>query len=123
MPTKLKVLLGLIGTSILMNVVGGIAGSSVSWVSALLNVILFIGVLKGSEGARTILMGMAALGLLFGGIGLLVSILALAASPILGLVLVIVTGFACAQNGYSLWCLQQYDVQKWMYDKSLLKVD
>ena len=119
MPTKLKVLLALLAISILANLAAGLAGSVAGWVSVLVNGILFVGVLKGKEGARNILMGLAVLGFFGAAFALLVGFLSLAAEPTLGIVAISVGGFSAFQNGYCLWCLRQWDVQRWMFNRSL----
>jgi hypothetical protein len=121
MPTKLKALLVLLAVSILMNVATGLSGSLSGWLGALINVILFLGVVRGKEGARNLLMMLAGIGLMFSIFAVLVGILALASAPnpLGGIVVLFAAAFALGQNGFCLWCLRQPDVQHWMYQKSL----
>ena len=110
MPTKLKVLVGLMSLSAALNLLSG------GFVAAGIGVLLIVGVLNGSEGTRAILRGLAFLGLavscflLLASFGMrgraqdLVSMLAL---------------LSVAHTGFMAWCLGQPDVQGWMYQRGL----
>jgi len=123
MPGELKVVLGLMAFSILINVVQGAAGNGMSWVSAALNTLLAVGVLRGNEGVRTLLIGLAALGLLFGALGLLGGVALAATGSLAGIVVLLASALGVGQNGFMIWCLRQPHVQQWMFNKSLKDVD
>lgn len=112
MPGKLKVLVGLMGLSIVLALIGQ------SWVSAIINILLLVGVLKGSEGVRNILMILAFIGLCFGAFALITSAALLLAAGPLGLIGLGGVAVSIAQNGFLLWCLTQQDVQAWMFHRS-----
>jgi hypothetical protein len=107
MPPKLKVLLVLMALSVGFNLIGG------KWLSVIMGVLLALGVLKGSEGTRMIVIGFSALGLIFAGLTLFVAIGFF--QPIVFLAGLL----GAAQSGFTLWCLMSADVQDWMYKRSL----
>src|SRR5580704_3862283 len=123
MPTKLKVLLGVMAFGVLLNLAHGLMGSGTSWASAALGALLAFGVLRGSEGVRTLLIGLAALGLLFGGLGFLGGLALAATGTLAGITILMASLINVGQNGYMIWCLRQQDVQHWMFNKSLTGVD
>jgi hypothetical protein len=122
MPTKLKVLVGLFGVAILLSVL------TQSWVSAGIQILLLLGVLKGNEGVRTLLIGAAFLGICGN-----IYALAMAAMIVAGnaLPLVSVTVIAMIATGvlgifeciFFIWCLRQPDVQSWMFKKTMGDLD
>jgi hypothetical protein len=115
MPTKLKVLVALMALSIVLDVVNE------SWVMAVLHALLLLGVIRGNEGVRTLLMLLATIGLLAGGFVLVVAVIALTAGGALGTAVAALFGGAVGlgQAAYMLWCLRQADVQTWMFHRSL----
>jgi len=118
MPTKLKVLIGVLGVSI------ALALLSQSWISAVLNVLILIGVLRGSEGVRTILIGLGILGLFGNAFVFVVAAMAIATGGVLqGLVAVLAGLLGTAQCAFFIWCLRQRDVQFWMFHRSMGDID
>ena len=112
MPTKLKVLTALMVLSVGLDLV------TEKWVVAVLHGLLLLGVIKGNEGVRSLLMLLAMLGLISGVVVLAMGAVAFGtgykamfifASGLLGM----------AQAGFMLWCLRQEDVQRWMFHRSL----
>ena len=104
-PAKLKILMVLMALSIGFNLIGG------KWFSALIGALLMLGVFKGSEGTRVIVIGFSLLGLVFSGLTLLAGFL----SPLL----FIAGALGVAQSGFTVWCLMSAEVQDWMYKRSL----
>ena len=107
MPTKLKVLLVLMAISVGLDLLTG------KWFAAVINGLLALGVLKGSEGTRVIVMVLAGLGL----VGSVV--MGLLSMAVLGILGVLVAAIGAGQSGFTLWCLMQGDVQDWMYKRTL----
>jgi hypothetical protein len=107
MPQKLKILLVLMALSAGLNLLTG------HWLLALLGVALAVGVLKGSEGTRVIIMVLAGLGLVGSAVGGLLSL------AMLGIIGLFAAGLGVAQHGFTLWCMTSADVQGWMYKRSL----
>jgi hypothetical protein len=107
------------------SVAAGLQGSSAGWVALLLDAVLLLGVLKGKEGARNLLMLLAVGGLLVGAFGAVLVGLVLVAGHVsggdLGVVLLMLAGttIVLLQNGFALWCLSRRDVQSWMFQRSL----
>ncbi len=112
MPTKLKVLVGLMGVSILL------ALASSFWVSALINTLLLIGVLRGNEGVRWLIQVFAFIGLCYGIFVVAMGIGTVALAGFLGIIVLGTGAFSVAHNAFLIWCLRQQDVQSWMYHKS-----
>jgi hypothetical protein len=126
MPNKLKVLVGMIGLGMLLSLVGGLRGSASGWVSFLFDLLLLLGVLKGKEGARNLLMLFAVLGLLTGVFGIVLALMAApsvvggSTSDWIAIVAIALTSLVILiQNGFALWCLSRRDVQNWMFQRSL----
>ncbi len=113
MPTKLKVLVGLMGLSIALNI------ASQSWISVIIGGLLLFGVLKGSEGVRNILMFFAVIGLLFGVFAMVTTgALLIASGGLAGIVARGGLGVSMDESAFLLWCLSQKDVQMWMFHRS-----
>jgi hypothetical protein len=105
MPSKVKILLVLMALSVGLNLISG------KWFSAIIGVLLALGVVKGSEGTRVIVMGLSALGFIFSALVLLGGLL----SP----VFFVAGALGAAQSGFTVWCLMSAEVQDWMYKRSL----
>jgi hypothetical protein len=123
MPAKLRVLVIVMGVGILLNIAQGLAGSGMGWVSGVVGAALIVGVLRGSEGVRTLLIGLAALGLVFGAIGLALGVAVMALGALVGVLLVGGSAVSVGQNAFMIWCLRRPDVQQWMFNKSLKDVE
>jgi hypothetical protein len=122
MPGKLRALLVVMGLAVLWNVGVGLMGGGTAWVSAVIGVLLAVGVLRGNEGVRTLLIGLAALGLLFGAIGILLGLAIAATGSLAGIAVLGGSVIGAGQNAFTIWCLRQTDVQHWMFNKSLKDV-
>jgi hypothetical protein len=118
LPKKLLVLvvwmtIGAIAT-VVQTLLGGMSSG---WFSVAVSALLILGVLKGSEGVRMWLMFGAVVGIVVGGLGVVVLLLAGKGVAVLaGLVLL---ALSVAPSAYMLWCLRQNDVQEWMLRRSL----
>jgi hypothetical protein len=127
MPNKLKVLVGMIGLGMLLSLVGGLRGSASGWLSFLFDLLLLLGVMKGKEGARNLLMLFAVLGLLTGAFGVILAVIAGSSvagggssSDWIAIGAIVLTSLVILiQNGFALWCLSRRDVQNWMFQRSL----
>jgi uncharacterized membrane protein YadS len=114
MPSKLKVLIGLLAVSIVLAVV------SQSWFVVGLNALLLIGVLKGNEGVRTLLIGLGFLGICGNAaIMILAAMVGTAGNDLIALVVMATGVFGIFQSGFFIWCLRQADVQSWMFRKTM----
>jgi hypothetical protein len=118
MPDKLKVLVALLVLSTVLAAVGQ------RWISLAVNLLLLVGVLKGSEGARTALMLLAVLGMFGAAFFAVVGGIALGAGGGTAAIIAFVAAlFAAGVNGFMLWCLRQGDVQHWMFHKSMKPIE
>ncbi|MBX7117240.1 MAG: hypothetical protein K1X64_23180 [Myxococcaceae bacterium] len=111
MPNKLKVLISLQVISAFLNLI------LTKWIAAGVGIALLIGLVKGHEGVRTILIGLNFIGLavmVFMGIATFSAI-----GHTVGQIAFGVAMLGVAHTSFSIWCLQQPDVQDWMYKKSL----
>lgn len=125
MPSKLKLLLGLLGLSVVVNMLMG------HWLAFAVDLGLLIGVAKGNDAVRGLLTTLAWLGLvsssmtlLFGVFGFVAAIDAGAVETLAARVVPMVVGASgAAEAGFFIWCLRQRDVQTWMFDRSLRLVE
>ena len=115
MPLKLKILLALIAMNSVLAIV------TQSWVTLTINVLLAIGIVRGSEGVRTLLIILALLGLAGNALMLFVALQAVAAVGLdaFGVTIITTTAIGTAINGYFFWCLRQWDVQSWMFHRKM----
>jgi hypothetical protein len=105
MPGKLKVAVALMVLSAGMNFLAA------KWLSVLIVIALIIGVLRGSEGSRVIVLG-------FGVLGFIASVVTILLG--LGHPLPMIVGlFGAAQSGFTVYCMNDGAVQDWMYKRSL----
>lgn len=106
MPTKLKVLIGLLLVSALGHVLSG------HWIVGGITGALVAGLVVGHEAVRTILLAFGWIGAAWNGLGAVLSVLTF--SPIaLGAAVV-----GLVQSLFLLYCLRSPDVQRWMYRRS-----
>jgi len=113
-PGKVKFLLGAMAALAILDV--GFFATGGGWTSlffAAVKVALIIGVLKGSEGVRIIVMGLAALSMIYG-IVLVIAALSMGLGmrvPVFGIL-------SIAWPAYMIWCLRCRDVQEWMFSRT-----
>lgn len=123
MPTFLKALIGLLAVGIafdlVMSLVGG--GSATIWVRLGLGVGCIIGLVRGHEGIRTALQGLAGVGIVIGAIAV-IRVLALSpAVPMSGLLMLSIAAASLSLliSGFMFWVLGRHDVQAWMLRRSV----
>lgn len=113
MPTKLLVLLGILGLNLLLNFYNATQVGGIAWAPVVVGALMIVGIAKGSEGARTIMIAFAALGLVLAAIGLPAALSYGEPALVAG------NAIAVAVNGFAIWCLTRPDVQSWMLKSSL----
>lgn len=116
MPKKLIVLVALMGIQILLRTITmATVTSSVpvaDFIGLLINVALLVGVLKGNEGVRALIIIFSVIGLILGSFALLrAQSLGLHASNLLLFVAVV---FSMLGPAFTIWCLTRADVKNWM---------
>lgn len=119
MPNKMKVLLAVFALSTLLN---GLAGQ---WFFAAYGALMLVGLSRGHEGARTLLsMSSAAGAFLYAGLGIfaLLGLSQGARAIVPVLISLSITGTGAIVCGLTVWCLNQPDVQHWMYERSMSHV-
>lgn len=121
MPVKLIVALVLLALATVMQVLHIADGNTSipSYVNLALKLFLVVGLLRGSEAARTLALVVAVLNLLVGLLGLFnvgQVISHLPAMALLQLAVPFVFG------GYLLWCMNQEDVKTWLYRRAFAAV-
>lgn len=117
MPIKLVVALALLALATLMQVLHMAGGNTTipHYVNLALKLFLVVGLLRGSEGARTLALVVAVLNILVGMLGVF-QVGGLVVHLSLGLQL---TLFAPLVFGvYLLWCMNQEDVKTWLYRRA-----
>jgi hypothetical protein len=120
MPRKVAVLLLLLAISTLTRVVEAAnSGETTAWVGVAVNVAFIFGIMRGSEGARTVLRFFAALGLIVSVIGVLMVSASGLASTQLGMIALLASGFSGVVTGFMYWCLGQEDVIAWITARRL----
>lgn len=119
MPNKMKVLLAVFALSTLLNVLTG------QWFIAAYGGIMLVGLARGHEGARTLLSMSSAAGVfLYAGLSIfaLLSLSQGAQAIVPVLISLAITGTGAVVCGLTVWCLNQPDVQHWMYERSMAHV-
>ncbi|MBI5548114.1 MAG: hypothetical protein HY901_29895 [Deltaproteobacteria bacterium] len=118
MPTKLKVLAVLMSLSSITNLAQG------KWIVAMVGAAMLVALLRGSDGIRTVLMGLAGLALVVIPVQMLMAFSALRSLGAVGIGfnysvwLGGVGALGMASAGFMLWCLGQDDVQSWMFERT-----
>jgi len=107
MPGKLMVVVGLMALGAVLNLVAG------GILSAVLEVVLIVGVLAGNDGVRTFLRGLAAIQILW-----TITVLAGAATLTNSPALLLAGIIAITSCAYFIWALGQDDVREWMFRKN-----
>jgi hypothetical protein len=103
MPTKLQVVVALLGLGILLNFL------TLSLLTAGIGVALLIGILVGNDGIRRFVTALAWINLVIGGFALAM-ILSAGSSQAVGVAI-----FGVVQNVFVIWTLGQEDVRNWMF--------
>jgi len=119
-PTHAKVLSVLLALNVGLNVLpllGPHTGQQ--YVTIAIAVLLLVGFLKGSEGARTLLLIGAGINVIFGAFGLIAALPAMSASGTAGLILVASGAYSLAVGLYMMWALRNQEVMQWMLNRSL----
>ncbi len=119
MPTPAKVLVGLLALNIALNLAEfALPASDPSYARLVVQVLLLIGFLRGSEGVRTILQLGAVVSV---GLGCLVlaAALDLLTADVTGAVLGFFLALQIASGLYMLWALRHPNVQTWMLNRTL----
>ena len=118
MPVKLIVLVaGLAVLAVLDFVLAGDA--KLPWVTGAIKLLLVAGILKGSEGARNIMVGLAGVALVVGGFRM-VLVLARGGLAFVGPVAVGLMGLGVVWLAFLLWCLMGRDVRDWMFSRTAI---
>ncbi len=112
MPSELRVLVGLLGFAVALGVVGLVAGGE-GWINLIVNAVMLVALLRGSEGARELLLLGAVIGVVTHGIGVVAAVGLL--DPAVGVVSLIGMGSAV----FTFWCLRLPSVQRWMLARTL----
>lgn len=124
MPSKLLVVVALMGFNLLLACVE----TALVWPqqkSGLINIallgFLLYGVLRGNESIRRLLIALSWIGLVFAGIGLVLTIplFTTLLGSMLGILTIVGLVVGSARAVYLIWCLNQPDVQRWMFERSL----
>lgn len=115
MPRKVSILLILLALLTLARFVQAAgSGATADWIAVVINIAFMFGIIRGSEGARALLRGFAAIGLIFSAIGILMiaaSGLAMTGLGVTGLLAGVYSVVVCA---FMYWCLGQEDVIAWI---------
>jgi hypothetical protein len=115
----LKALFALFTSSVLLQILAGLAGSTLGWVGAACSGLLMLGLWKGKEGIRNVLILFAVVNLPVSVPVFLIGLAHLGEAPVLAGALALGGLLAITQNGYCIWCLRQRDVQRWMFRRSM----
>lgn len=117
MPVKLVIALVLLAVATAMQMLHIADGNTSipSYVNLALKLFLVVGLLRGSEAARTLALVVAVLNLLIGLLGVFSVGAAISYLP-LWLQLQLFVPFVF--GGYLLWCMNQEDVKTWLYRRA-----
>jgi len=120
MPTHAKVLTGLLATNVLIGLVPLLSGAEgAPIVGVIIRALLLLGFLKGSEGVRSLLLIGAGVSVIFGAIGVIAGVTALATVGLLGMIALGVAGWSVLVGLYMLFALRDPAVTTWMLNRSL----
>ena len=115
MPRKVAILLILLAISTLLRVIEAAnTAETSSWIAVGVNVLFIVGIMRGSEGARAILRGLAAIGFIFAAIGIMMVAASGLAATNLGMIALVAAFFSAVVSGFMFWCLGQEDVIAWI---------
>lgn len=117
MPSKIVAVIIVMILSVILNLSGALDAGEVdgtTWVGIIIQGLLILGLLKGSEGVRMIVIIFATIGVFFGGIGIIL------AMGTIGLTL-LTAGLivSTAANMFVLYALQAPEVKQWMFERSV----
>jgi hypothetical protein len=121
MPVKLIVALVLLALATVMQVMHITDGNYTipNYFNLALKLFLVVGLVRGSEGARTLALVVGVLNVLVGVLGLFQVGALIAYLP---LKLQLQLGVPLAFGAYMLWCMRQEDVKTWLYQRAFGKV-
>lgn len=124
MPTALVVVLVFMGLSVALDVALALVASTGvgSWIRPVLTVALMAGLVQGKEGARSLLRGLAFLGIIFSVIRVAMNADVFSALGLLGaagVLMVSALGFVIVSCGLMIWGLGREDVKDWMSAKRI----
>ncbi len=122
MPGLLRVLIALLAVGAAFDLIMALqAGATASWVRLALGVGCILGLMRGSEGVRVVLRGLAGIGVLIGGVGLFQAVILASRVPMSGLVAlaVAVTVLGLAVSIFMFVVLGRHDVQSWILRRSV----
>ncbi len=121
MPTKLKVVLGYYGLSILLDAymltLGG--DQTRTWIRMAIGALVIAFLLRGSDSVRAIVRGFAALGVIF---GIVVVLQGVSIGSSAGTLVLVLGTFATCMSAFTFWALGQEDVQVWMATRTFNRV-
>ena len=120
MPTHAKVLSVLLAINVGIAVLPLLGPHTFQqYISLGVAALLFIGFLKGSEGARTLLLIGAGINIIFGAFGIIAGLPAMSVSGSAGMILVASGGYSLVIGLYMMWALRNQEVMQWMLNRSL----
>ena len=112
MPNSVRLLLALLSLSAIL------AGINGEWLGLALDIALIVGVLRGSEFVRKVMLGVAWLNIVVV-VGMAVSLGAIGQLHAVDWVLLIGGAALQVVTGlFVVWCLRRWDVQQWMYNRA-----
>lgn len=114
MPTKLKVLVGFLGVLVVASLATG------SWLGAALHGVMLFGIVRGHEGMRKVLIGLASVEIAYLGLATWLGFTVASGAPGTLLAEIAVSAVVGIAVDISIiWCLRRPDVQNWMFLRSL----
>ena len=120
MPTHAKVLSALLAINVALNVLPLLGPHTFQqYITLGVAALLLVGFLKGSEGARTLLLIGAGINIIFGAFGLVAALPAMSASGSAGMILAASGGYSLVVGLYMMWALRNQEVMQWMLNRSL----
>ena len=115
MPRKVIVLFAFIGIGMVLNLI------TESWAGLVIQALFVAGLLAGSEGARAVLRGLAALAFVVSAIAVMGIAASGLAATSLGMIGLLSGAFGAVSAGFMFWCLGQDDVRAWITDRKLAR--
>lgn len=121
MPGKLVVLVVLMGLNLLLTGVEVALAPGFNVVALLINAFLLYSVIRGNESIRRAMIALSYLGLILSVVALILALLVLSRllGTLLGIIALAAIFVSIARCVYTIWVLNQPDVQSWMFKRSL----
>ncbi len=128
MPTALVVVLVFMGLSVALDITLALMGEGgiKPWVRPVLTIALMVGLIRGREGARALLRGLAFLGLIISAIAVAMAADVLSNLGMLGSLGVVTMGalgFGIVSCVMMIWGLGRDDVKDWMSQKRIAEFE